>query len=87
MATGELFLAQAAHAAGMNEAIQFVRRVHDVCNTKTYLSKPLVKHAFCERSEQICKLVYFEPDLPIRRIVGTKFVGRISLSAELLERS
>jgi hypothetical protein len=42
-------------------------------NMKNFLSKLLEKHAFCERSEQTCKLVYFEPDLPIRRVFGRPF--------------
>ena len=46
---------------------------------KNFLSKLLEKHAFCQASvlylphpkyasEQTCKLVYFEPDLHIRRV-------------------
>jgi hypothetical protein len=43
-----------------------------VCPKKNYQYKRLEKHAFCERSEQTCKLVYFEPDLLIRRNFTTQ---------------
>ena len=51
-----------------------VRRVYGVCNTKTYLSRPLEKHAFCQAYE-VCQRANMQS--------STK-LSRISLSAESL---